>query len=406
MPDATGAYHGDEATVLPDNTAAFIHFSDQFQRLEQERRQRLDAEKKAERERNARTQAYIGNAFDPDKFKGADLAQRGINEKLSMTMGKMLQLKRANPDLNDNDLAQMINQEAGRIKSFADKTKEIQASVGKAVTDISQSDPSLDAGAFADLALHDAFFKTDAKGNKTLKEYDEITPLQSNEYLASTIKNHKDKILKPGYATLQGLLKDPKTQEDNTEDVYDPKTGDRLLAGATTKLPYYAQKVVDNKGNITGVKVKTVPYKVNGEVIKDHYGKPVEVLPDEFYNTLTQRPSSITAQLETEFEKKYPNVDPDGPMADMLKKQIMTELVSNHADWTYKPNKDQSADLKYKLNKDRREEERLRLAEAVIMAANKSSKPERQSGVKLANTYKKAVSKVREFFFPNGKTKF
>ncbi len=362
MPTSSGQYVGDRATVLPDNTAALLHFSNQFSQLEAQRRAEKAAQQKAEQERVSKGVSYINNALDPKNFKGADLAQRGINENLSDKMNELLQWRKSNPGADDIDLAQQVQGAVKDIKSYADLTNEIQ----KSITDANSrhiDDPGIDSGMGADLMLHDALFTTDEYGNKVLNKSPKART--GDEYYADLLKNHPDKVILPGDPTLRKLLVDAHTQEENIPDTYDTK-GNRTFAGGTVKVPYYGAKTFDEKGNLKGVKVRTTPYKLNGQTISepDANGKlqPVEVVDDEMYNSLMSKPSSISAGVNLELKRRYPDVEEDSAMADMLRKKILTEKIGKYGDWAYKPNEDQTAKLKNQLRDDARAEEQLRLA--------------------------------------------
>ena len=73
MPDAQGNYLGDRAGVLPSNTAALLHFSDQFAQMAAQRRAEKAAQAKAEEEGKIRFQTYLGTALNNKEFSASSL---------------------------------------------------------------------------------------------------------------------------------------------------------------------------------------------------------------------------------------------------------------------------------------------------------------------------------------------
>lgn len=359
-------YTADRATVLPSTNEALIHFSDQFQEQERQRRALLAVQQKAEQERIARGVGYIGDAMNPKDFKGADPVQRGIDQTLSDEKTNLLQWAKQNPNADPFTLAQKVEQSVKKVKDYSDLTLQIQLSQANAVAK-HVDDPSIDSGLATDIMGHDAFFTDDGKGNKIINPNPKLKT--ADEYYSDLIKNHADKIIIPGDKTLRNMLADPHAQEENIPDIYDEK-GNLVKAGGTSKVPYYAEKNFDQQGNLIGNKLKTVPYKLNGQVItepvRDAFGKttikPVEVVPEEFYQSAMSKPGSISGSVNLELKRKYPTIDPDSPTGEMLKRKIFTDKVKNYADWSFKPNENQSAKLKKDAHQQWLQDENLRLA--------------------------------------------
>lgn len=82
MPDSTGTYLGDRSGVLPSNTLALLHFSDQFAQMAAQRRAEKAAQQREEEQRIARVNAGINSEIYNPEFLKTD----GSNPQLFRMM--------------------------------------------------------------------------------------------------------------------------------------------------------------------------------------------------------------------------------------------------------------------------------------------------------------------------------
>ena len=346
MPDGYMNYTGDQATVMPDNTQALMHFSNLFAQQAQERQAQKLAQQKAEQERISKGVSYLGNAFDPKKYTAPDLVAQKVHDDLTQSTEELSKMYKDNPNMNMADLQMEAIKRMQNIRDYVDKANAIKAAATSATASF-QGDPSVDSPMATDLMLHDSLMKDDGSGNKVLRSYNELPSVSASDLYNQTLANHADKIIKPGDLALRHLLADPNPIKDTAPSVFDAH-GNLVKSGGSTVIPFYQEKNVDAKGNLLGVKLKTEPYVVDGkqvtEPVKDANGnvtyQPVRVVPDATYHEIMDRPSSVSASINLAFQKQYPNVDPESPMADLLKRKILTDKMSTYATGSFKANDD------------------------------------------------------------------
>src|SRR6185312_11340266 len=101
MPTSSGEYVGDQSGVLPSNTAAMLHFSDQFAQLAAKKRQQQAMQQREDENRKIALQKYLGTSLDNKEFNTQTDAQGVIDTNLQDLRKKAILMMNAGAPVSD-----------------------------------------------------------------------------------------------------------------------------------------------------------------------------------------------------------------------------------------------------------------------------------------------------------------
>jgi hypothetical protein len=376
MPNGYLDYHGDEATVLPSNENALLHFSDQFAQMERQRQAERLAQQKADQERRLRVQTYLGNRLNSKDFDTNATYQGIINSNLQAINDQ------ANKELNsgvpEDQVMAHINDNLVQAKAHAQNVQEGDKNIAASLSDLAKKNPGLDMAAIASIAKHDMSYKKDAEGNYVLKSPQEIDPNQN--YVADAYHNHYEN----AYTTdaqnsaTSRLFDAQKLQDEGEEPTYDANHN-LVTPGYKGKLSPLVTikrdngKVVYQNGKpvieVAGTSNYRMPDQDTDYV--DQNGNKVPVVSDDTFRQYytgalgSGIEKQVKDQLNTLNAAGY-QISPDSPYADMLRKNILYQNLKGEADKRYKftTPQDKSAQLKHQAFSEGLANARLGIAQA------------------------------------------
>jgi len=373
MPDINGTYLGDQAGVLPSNTAALLHFSDQFARIAQQRRAQQAAQQRAEQERRIAFEKYMGTALNNKEFN----TQTDVQSLIDNDIPKIRQeAEMASRSGNDIAAYGIVNDGVQQTLAKARKVSEANKQMIASLAAIKQQYPDVDFGNLSHAASKNVWFKKDANGNDILKSADEIDPTSIPQIVSDTYNKNPELFYSSGAATnsLNKLFdKNNSTKKLEESAIYNDANGNRLTPGI---LPVYVSplvtvqrdkdgKTIYDKNNKAQIDIDGAePYKLpDGTPYVTQDGKNVKVIPEETYNKLPPAfQASVISDVKKELNKPE-NIDQQGnqihdidsPYADMLKRNFAYNQLYGQAlsHYNIAPQKDESFDRKRKIMQDR-----------------------------------------------------
>jgi hypothetical protein len=361
MPDGYMPYYGDEATVLPSNENALLHFSSLFAQEAQQRQAQQAAQQREEQARRLRVQTYLGTRLN-DKSFNTDATYQGVIDKNLQSLNDL-----ANQELNagvpEDQVMAHINNGLLQTKEHANAVNEGDKNIAASVSQILKQYPGVDAAALASLAKHDFHFKKDENGNFVPKGFDELDPNQN--YVADAYHNHYPEVYttEAQQASIPKLFDNQKLQDINEQPTYDANHN-LVTPGYKGKLSPLVAIKKDAKGNTVyenGKPVVTVPgatnYRLPGQTedYVDQNGKTVPVVSDQMYRQYYSGAlgsgieKSVRDQVDKYNQTAKVKMDYDSPYADMLRKNMLYQGLLGEAKNRYQftTPADKSAQLKH-----------------------------------------------------------
>jgi hypothetical protein len=337
MPDSSGQYLGDQATVLPDNTNAMLHFSNLFAQKEQQRRAQKLAQERADQQRRIGLQKYLGDKLTSKDFHTNSTYQGIVNsglENISATAQKLLN------ELPEDQVYAYLNEALPAVRAKANKANELDANIASQAADFKAQHPDVDLPALISAARADASYKQDKDGNPVLKDLSsEVDP--AYPWLKAAFDKAPENFYNADAApkAWNSILSKDKGKDVNEIPAYDEKQNLKNIP-FKGKVPSFAAVVKDQNGNViwdenTGNPKVDIPgshnYRIDGAEYVDDQGKKVRVVGDEtfskFYN------GAIKADIEKQVKKVLSNGDlsTDSDYADMLRKKLLYDKLVNEA---------------------------------------------------------------------------
>lgn len=386
MPDST-PYYGDRATVMPDNTAALIHFSDQFAQLARQKQLEQREQQKEQQQSNYRVNNSIGKYIYDKNFLNND----HTNPQMSALMEKAK--NQALEDLNNGGeqyAMQNIYDAASQLREYSNAINQIHQNTINAGKEFLKANPTGDYGKFMDLYATQAFSKKDANGNLVRDENG--NPIQAdlgelhpeNDYTQQILNEHGQDLfpVKSEINALQGIIKNEPKQNPNYDNEYDPKTKNITSYGYKGQnIPTSLVDAVPDPANPKRyiAQTKSVPYSMDGKnPYVDSNGQIVKILPPELEDKfgsnnaihaaaerMTRQQLSAanggSGQTDTkgnviEGTETAPfTIDRNSAYGDMLFKKNLYDIVNNSIKakgYTFNPVKDESDEKKSRALRD------------------------------------------------------
>jgi hypothetical protein len=340
MPD----YYGDQATVMPSNTAALLHFSDQFAQMAERRRQEKAMQEREDQQmRNRVNSAISSHIFNPNFLK-----TDGSNPQMQGLMSQY-----ANEALNklktegEQSAYQYIYDKTGELNGYNQALKQAHENVVNAATNYAKDNPGVQKEALANLLSSKMFSKTDANGNIIPKDLSEIDPTQN--YIQDVLKEHGQDLYSEGSSVaalnkdIQGLATDNPKVPSNIDN-----KGNIISRGySATKFPSKALDVVpDGRGGFT-TQLKSQDYSLDGKTpYVDQNGQTVKVLPPELQsyfgnnNAIAAKVERMTRQQLSDVNAMGQQIDRDSPYGEMLYQKNLYDFVNGGLKDRYSVNAD------------------------------------------------------------------
>ena len=373
MPDINGAYHGDEANVLPDNTAAFLHFSDQFAQNEQNRRQQLASQQKAEQERYGRVQKGIHDGiYNPALLKN-DATNPMMRQAMDAVSANAMQTLNTQGEAAAQDV---ISKGAMDLAAGSERIAQTNKNIVDGIAKYQSQNSGWDGATASHVAATDAWYKKDANGKLVPKNLNEID--SNADYAGNVLKGEHSSDLwsdKESLKATNDMIGKEKIEDANQPTTYKQGVGSLEQLGYHGKVPAYLVDPVNVDGKMTA-QLKSANYRLPGAEhdFVDNERQNVKVLPphlfNQYYNGNDGFAAMVNKQVRSELEKVAGGKDgvqygPQSDYADMLKQKYAYEALKGQVDgkFTITSEKDDSANEMRKVQDQKNQNQRLSLAE-------------------------------------------
>jgi hypothetical protein len=286
-----------------------------------QRRQYEQQRKEKQRLKQQAYTQYVGDVFDNKNFATGTVYDPIIQKNIDASKAKFLGMLQKNPNADLADVAFQMQQDATRIGSISSKVKTLRAKVDQQFVDM---DPKRwNKSQAVNLAMHDALYKDDGTGKKTLKEDPDEIDLDM-DYRSHVQDNYFD--------VVSNLDKGDLMNEYLSRYKYDDVSGGfdrRDKKGNVLKNEYKGKAytgihdVFDDGTNNPYLKVKTRPIVV-GKDEKTGKDKTIDVLDDKIYGDFVSN-KERSSWLNNELKKAGVDIDPNTPEAELIKRQIVKD---------------------------------------------------------------------------------
>lgn len=333
MPDAQGNYLGDQATVMPDNTQALLHFSNVFAQKEQQRQAEKAARAKAELDRRITLQKYLGDKLSNKEFQTNSTYQGIVNsglEEISTNAIKMLK------DRPEDQVYAYLNQALPSVREKANKANELDKNLALQAADFKAKSPDADLPALISAARVKASYGDDGKLKDLETGVDPSHPYLQEAYDANPENFYSPDAISKAWG---GLLSKDKPKDVNDIASYDAKQN-LTNVPFKGKIPSFAAVVKDVNGKVvwdenTGKPKVDIPgshnYILDGKEFQDDQGKKVRVVDDLTFENFYH--GAIRGDIEKQVKKVLSNGEfaPDSDYADMLRKKLLYDKLVDKA---------------------------------------------------------------------------
>lgn len=373
MPNSQGIYTGDQATVLPDNTNAMLHFGDQFVQMEQQRKIREEYDKRQEQDRVGRLQKGINERIYNNDYLNNDATNPMVKAKMVEIANKaMADDKQYGPSASYDT----VNKGAMDLAEGSRRIDQTNQNMINSVAQYRLKHPNFDP---ENLAIHNiansAWFKKDEKGNSVAKTLAEINP--NENYLANELKQNGDYYYNDGAAEKESdaYVKGKHMQDISSGASY--KDGGALdvpgFKGHNIPISLITPTLTDGKYIPV---LKSENYRLPNATSDYFYdGKPIKVLPKEIFDDYYTQNEAVKAKVNRQVKAalatpvKDANGEevqygPDSEYAKMLTQKFAYDALQGHVNNNFALETiDESDKMKRQAKKDSNEEERLLLSE-------------------------------------------
>ena len=396
MPNAQGQYLGDQATVMPDNTAAFMHYSDQFAQLQQQKNLEKAKEAKLELERNGRIQTAIHTNISNANYLKNDATNPLMSENMALFSA---QAKVIDKTKGESAAMDFINQKAMDLGAGAERIAQTNKKMTDDIAHYQSLHPTWDGRKAIELAATNAWFKKDKDGKLVHRGLDEINP--NDDFLGNVRNGEHGADLYSNQASLaetNAMIDKEKIEDVNQDQTFNDDGSSKVLGykgKVATRLTDPA--MVDGKMQAV---LRNENYKLPNTkpFFLDNSGKSVQVLPkqlfDQFYHGNDGFKAGVDKRVKEELAKPA-NIDgkgemnfsPDSDYADMLRQKFSYEDLNDQVKNKYSINSvddsdkemrkvhaEKLADGRYALSL-RHEAEQAKKTDALLAKANGGAMP-------------------------------
>jgi len=320
-----------------NNITATLEKNKILAQQEQDRQERLANQ--AEAKRNA-TATYLQGYLNPKHFLTGTNYDPVITQGVSGILQKAMQL--ASQGVDAPTITMAINPDVSDLSKASQNIQSIDAKRDEAFKVIGK-DPGIDADKFNDAYRNAAFYTTDAKGNKVLKDMSTLDPTNADA-ITNNVLTNADIYTNGG---LNNFMKTAKPEvNDFNSKVRDASGRITQVKGVQTSAPFM-QPDLDQNGVYTGKFVPKYEIATDGDspllhTFKDDKGNdvkaPVRMVTEDVFNSL---PASAQGYIMQEVRKQiaeHPEIKLNSPQAEHLGRAIAYDEMKNSPDnWsTYK----------------------------------------------------------------------
>lgn len=320
----------DQAVTIPQNQQ-LAGFSQQLYAQNQRNQALRLRQEEEQRQQQDALVKYVGSEFADKNYMTGSAYDPVINKQLADIRQKyagMLQ----KPGFNMADVQFLMQKDLSDMTSLSSNIKALRTNVDQQVKSYEKF-PGIDANALRQVALTNAFYKTDPKtGQRVLKASTELDP--SEDYIQSVIRENPDLVAKgdQGLRTQLKAFQPQSTGDAVTKEVKGVTTEHKY----TAKLPPYMQLVKDANGIATGVEVR-------GEELpnfKNPDGSAIKVADQDTYQTFITNPAAAVA-LNSMFKNwnssQKTKIDPSSDEADIVRRKLLYDYLGKNAVYEFKP---------------------------------------------------------------------
>src|SRR5579859_3097467 len=270
--------NGTWAVVLPDQTAKNQQIMQMLWQHNMQQQRFNEVKQQRELQRQAAAAKFVGENFKDANYATGTAADPIINKMTSDARQKFAKLIHENPNMDEGDLEMQMQGDLSKISQYSAAIKSGRKNIEESVQHY-QNMPGVDVGNLKGAAINRML---NQGGNEIVDDPNKID--LSRNYLQEELDTNPQHYVMgdtPLVKTIEGFK--PK-EGGNTS------TSER--AGVTTQSGYTAKQYPwqslqkDAKGNVTGLKVNSVPAVLsNGQAIVDPITKqPMQVVDDDTYN--------------------------------------------------------------------------------------------------------------------------
>jgi len=173
------------------NTPTATQIYDHFQQASAQKAMQQERLNALRQERQDNLVKYAGEALNNKNFATGTEADPLINTKLNELKQKYFGMIMKNPSMGDAELNYLIAQDTQGIGQYSQQLQALRKNIETSSEGL-KNYKGLNAGQVQALAINDAIYKTDEKGNKVLKDPGEIDPNQ--DYITGVFDRHPDKL--------------------------------------------------------------------------------------------------------------------------------------------------------------------------------------------------------------------
>ena len=373
MPNAQGQYLGDQATVMPDNTAAFMHYSDQFAQLQQQKNLEQARVAKAEQERTGRLQTAIHSGiYNPNYLKN-DATNPLMRENMDRMAAGATEINKTKGEAAAIDF---INQRAMDLAAGAERIAQTNKKMNDELAHHQSLHPEWDGAKASEISATNAWFKKDKDGNLVHKQLNEINPNAS--FLNDVLNGEHGSDLYSDQASLKETtaMIDKEKIEDVNQDQTFNDDGSNKVFGYKGKVATRLTDPALVDGKMQAV-TRNENYRLPNQkpFFLDNSGKSVQVLPkelhDQFYGSNDGFKAKVDRMVKEELAKPV-NLDgkgemqfsPDSDYADMLRKKFSYDYLNSQLKNKYSINSVDNSDVEMrKVNAENLANKRFNLSE-------------------------------------------
>lgn len=368
MPDINGTYNGDQATVLPSNTGALLHFSDQFARLGAQRRAEKAAQQRAQQESDFKFHSYLNGVLNNKELNTRTSGQSFIDDGIEKVRSNAEQLYKGGAGWDK--VLGYIDQNGRELRSNARRLTAVNDATVKSVAALMAQHPDADPNKIMAAAIKNVQFTPDGQlVNPSELDPTKVPTIVSDTYQRNPELFYSEEAANKALNNLFGKSNSIKKIEELSD--YD-ENGNRTAPGIMpVNVAPFVTVQKDDKGKVIydeNHKAKiaiegTESYKLPGSAQPyiTPEGQQVKVVPEEMYDILpSATKAKITGKVKDQLSKVVdeqgnPIHDMDSPYADMVKRNMAYNTLLNKAQERYPvtPQKDETFDRKRKIEADK-----------------------------------------------------
>lgn len=320
--------NGTWAVVLPDQTGKNQQVMQMLwqHNMQQQRFDALSQQREYQRQANAAK--FVGDSLKDTNYATGTAADPIINKMTSDARQKFAKMIHENPNIDEGDLEMQMQGEISKISQYSSAIKAGRKNIEDS-TQHYQNMPGIDVGMLKGAAINRLVYQ----GGKQIVDDPNKIDLSRNYLQEELDANPQHYVMgdTPLVKTIEGFK--PKEGGDTTTSEH---AGVTTQAGYTAKQYPWQSLEKDAKGNVTGLKVNSVPAVLsNGQALVDPVSKqPLQVVDSDTFNRVMSPAVSAMVRRDTNDYITSHGMDPkDFPEGSdgyqVLSKHILLNKLSD-----------------------------------------------------------------------------